>query len=282
MIRKNCEGDYISNLASMTTVEEIGKYHRDCSKIDCPVKFFFQEKVYYIFSIANFSKPEVYTTCRVPLTKEHRTTVYGKMVSFEYIPEKTDFNGHIIMFNPANGLVNEVVEALRWVGVNEGIGHYKSIGFGRFNITNFSEGSKLESPKIPKKGERGYRWKSISPFILAIEEQEKRTNGFSLLSELVIERATELINWGVIDKVTGLQLSEERIRFVYRPELVRRISLETGHRLLRLAGGVESVLQIDDNALGEADLEVINKSLYLGIGHWRECGFGRFEPKSEN
>lgn len=277
LIRKHCPQESFSYLIKLNSNKDVKEFHQGCPESDCPAKFFFQEDAHYIFSQVSFQDPEVHVTCKVPLSKDNKSTVYGHMVSFEFIPPDTPFEGHIILFGPLKVLRAEIREAMDWVGDNEGIGHHKSIGYGRFEISENTVESEIKLPSPPKEKDGVYWWRSTSPFILNVERPDKEMKVSLNFGDLIDERIEELVGLGFMATNGYVKLNQERITFVYNPEVVKRISFESGQYWLKMTGGVDSVLKLPGDALDNDTLELVNKVLYLGIGPWRECGFGRFE-----
>lgn len=281
LIELNCR-EHINELGKLHSYHEIQKFHSNCHD-NCPVKSFFDlQKTNSIFScgiLEEKSKYDMFT--RIALTKDTRSAAEGMIVNAECIPRGVEFQFSISLFEDAIDMVDELKDAIDLASQN-GIGRFKSIGFGRFNIETIDEKSveglvydnynKIESDN--SKAEIRFQ----TPLIFNDSEEAFDTKNLGdMFSTLLSKRYNEIC----VDRLTkSSSISSTEMRLI--PEFINRYSYETGRKDSRLSAGIGSQFWLEFDEITEDVRSQLAIGSSFGISLWSNCGFGAFSIENWN
>lgn len=275
LIELNCK-DNINKLKSLSSYQEIKKFHSNCSE-NCPVRHFFDvQKTNAVFSCGTLkgdSRYDLFT--RIALTKDSRSAAEGMIVNAECISEGVGFRFSISLFDDAIDTVDKLKNALDLASQN-GIGRFKSIGFGRFKIENIGE-TEVEDLVYHKVDEIESENSRVeigleTPFVFNNSKEAFDTKNLGdMFSALFNRRYTDIC---VDELVEPLSISSTEMRLI--PEFINRYSYEIGKKESRLSAGIESQFWLEFNELTENAKNQLAIGSLFGIGAWCNCGFGKF------
>ena len=270
LIQKYCTDEKIVKLKKMQNTESIVRFHRECKK-ECIVKEIYQNLDDIHCSFGEFQKKQFMTVTRISLDRNNKISSEGSIVNVECVKERSEFNFEIILFENMMTFENEIKEAVEYVGKYFGIGKFRSIGFGRFNVIKVITEDLTHFLEYDNHNYIDSNLISVfkTPFIFNI----KSMNENILIEEIcrsIYERYCEIIQEKVDRKIKIRNLVVEM-----KPEFIHRYSLEQAkieNRLVMEAGSIFKY-QIDNNKIQE-QIQIASR---FGIGEWRNCGFGRFD-----
>ncbi|RZB29450.1 MAG: hypothetical protein AEth_01085 [Candidatus Argoarchaeum ethanivorans] len=273
---------HINELGKLHSYHEIQRFHSDCHE-NCPVKSFFDtQKTNAIFScgiLKEKSKYDMFT--RIALTKDSRSAAEGMIVNAECIPSGVEFQFSVSLFDDAIDVVDKLTDAINLASQN-GIGRFKSIGFGRFDIERIDEKSvedlvycsydKLE----PDNSKVEIEFQTPLIFNNSKEAFDTKNSGH-VFSTLLNKRYNDIC----IDKMTkSSAISSTEMRLI--PEFINRYSYEIGRKESRLSAGIESQFWLEFDEITEDVKSQLAIGASFGIGLWCNCGFGIFSTGRRN
>ncbi|MGQ9609686.1 MAG: RAMP superfamily CRISPR-associated protein [bacterium] len=235
-------------------------FHKDCPE-NCPLKPLFFPPTR--FSFGHFDEKEankVYIHTRVGISRESCSAAQGALVSIEV--HKGDKFRFEIMY-PELGLEGFIKKGVELAGSRFGIGRFRSIGWGQFEVCSCD----YVKPNMPPRASK-YEFEFRTPYVLNGDSEEGE-----IIKEKLYKRlcdATPCIEVPQIENVKTQVTS-----FSY----VRRWSDEKGHKENRLVLDKGTKLEVSFSQ------DVAPEHLYIwqwGIGEWYEYGFGSFVAKVIN
>ena len=281
LIELNCK-EHINELKKLHSYHEIQKFHSDCQE-NCPVKYFFDlQKTNAIFScgiLKEKSKYDMFT--RIALTKDSRSATEGMIVNAECIPDGVEFQFSISLFDDAIDMVDKLEDAVGLASQN-GIGRFKSIGFGRFDIGKIDE-KNIEDLVYCSYDKLGPDNSKVeiefqTPLIFNKSKEAFDTKNLGdMFSTLLSKRYTEIC----VDKLTKFSLiSSTEMRLI--PEYINRYSYEIGRKESRLSAGIESQFWLEFDEITDDVKSQLAIGSSFGIGLWCNCGFGKFSTRHQD
>lgn len=280
LIELNCSK--ISDLKKLDTYEEIKKFHLNCPE-KCPVKTFFTEskpltesKTNSIFSSGTFNQTKYNLFTRIGLTKDSKTAAEGMIVNAECISTGVPFNFDICLFEEAVETIDALKEAIDLTSEN-GIGRFKSIGFGRFEAKSGDENSiddvvyqnvpslEADTSKIQLK------FKTPLIFKNSPEAFDSKNIGTSL-SNFFITRYNDIC----LDKLAK-PLNILSADMLWMPEFINRYSYEIGKRESKMSAKSGSQINLKFGNCNKETEDQLAIGSTFGIGLWNNCGFGLFD-----
>ncbi len=244
--------------------------------------FFDVHKTNAVFSCGTLkgdSRYDLFT--RIALTKDSRSAAEGMIVNAECISSGVGFQFSISLFDNAIDTVDKLKTALDLASKN-GIGRFKSIGFGRFKIKNVNEVDvedlvyhkvgEIESDN--SKVEIGLR----TPFVFNNSKEAFDTKNLGdIFSALFNKRYNDLCVDGMVEP---LSISSTEMRLI--PEFINRYSYEIGKKESRLSAGGWSQFWLEFDEMTEDAKNQLAIGSSFGIGAWCNCGFGVFSTRRWN
>ncbi len=277
LIRTRCPPELISHLRVLDDPEAIAQLHRDCPET-CPVKSFFARPPRIWFSFGEFDEKELdyRMMTRIGLSRETLSVSEGAIFTIEAITPDVPFSFEVSLLGVARAVVDDVIAAVKQVVEVGGIGGFRSIGLGRFDLVEEPEHTTLDERLYdamtgwPQAGERA-EMVFTTPFVLGSEMEPQALQGEVLACR--IAQAIDRVAVEAGHEGDGA-LPVGRVDVRLRPEFVGRFSFERGLRENQLVAwpgsslGFEWPETVDGDALALAAV--------LGIGEWNHWGFGRF------
>jgi len=269
LIQKYCTDKKIVELKKMQDSESIVRFHRECER-ECIVKEIYQNLDDISYSFGKFQKKQSMTVTRISLDRDNKISSEGSIVNVECIKEGSEFHFEIILFKNMMAIKNEIEEAVEYIGKYLGIGKFKSIGFGRFNVINVISEDLTHFLEYDSYNSIDLNLISVfkTPFIFNIKSMDENVL-IEEISNLIFERYCEIAQ----EKVDG-KIEIKNLIVEMKPEFIHRYSLEKSkieNRLVMEAGSIFRY-QIDNDKI-ERQIMIASR---FGIGEWRNCGFGRF------
>ena len=277
LIRTRCPQELIGRLRAFDDPEVIAELHRDCPEM-CPVKPFFARPPCVWFSFAEFDEEAVdyRMMTRIGLSRETRSVTEGAIFTIEAIVSGTPFTFEVILLGMAQTVTEDVVTAVKQVAAVGGVGGFRSIGLGRFELVDEPERTMLDERLYeamsgwPRAGEPA-QMTFTTPFVLGSGMEPQALQG-----EVMARRIAQAIDWVAAE--AGHEgdgaLPLERVDVRLRPEFVGRFSFERGLRENQLVAWPGSSLGFEWPETVDGDALVL--AAVLGIGEWNHWGFGRF------
>jgi len=277
LIRTRCPQELISRLRGLDDPKAIAEIHRDCQKT-CPVKPFFAQPPRVWFSFGEFDKEKVNyrMMTRIGLSRETLSVSEGAIFTIEAIVPGVPFTFEVILLGTAQAVAHDIVAAVQLVADVGGIGGFRSIGLGRFELVGEPKRTTLDERfyeamiEWPRAGERT-QMIFTTPFVLGSGMGPQDLQG-EILAHRITRAIDEVAAKAGHDVNKALPL--ERVDVRLKPEFIGRFSFERGLRENQLVAwpgsslGFEWPETVDENALAIAAV--------LGIGEWNHWGFGRF------
>jgi hypothetical protein len=289
LIQTKCSESYLAELVSRKSPTEIQKFHRSCPE-ECLIKEMAGEADWLpVFSFGEFKTDFARgLQHRVAIDRERRTVAVGKIVSIEVIPEGTEFQFSVAL--PGSALYGkaQLEQAVRDTGKWFGVGHHKSIGFGRFEVTRASESSLLseitrasaEASKLPS---------TLRLMLLSSMVLQTASNRFPLetgplgeaLGGALFERTAEVSKrFDLPIPLAPNPILPGQCRFSFRPDYIHRDSFEEGTRKNALVALPESWFDVSFTELTEPLCQQLAVAQVLGVGSWADVGFGRLRTEA--
>jgi hypothetical protein len=286
LIQTNCEESRLAVLGEKRLPRDIQAYHRACPE-DCVVRDLAGESDWLpVFSFGVFDKFVPDLRYRVSMDRERRTVAPGNLASVEVIPEGTAFRFSVVLTPAAFPWRQQFEQAVRDVGNWLGVGHYKSLGFGRFEvieIKSYSVASELgrirdEIRHLPKK----FGLMLSTPLVLenggVPMPLEGKALGEAILGALRGRAAGVQSRFRLPERSNDDSAVVEECAFSFRPDYVSRDSFEQGTRKNALVALAEG--RLDVSFAGVMDLlpHQLAVAQLFGVGPWADVGFGRLKP----
>jgi len=257
--------------------------HRTCT-LDCPVKPFFAESPLAWFSFGQFEGEEherYRFSTRIALARDAASVAEGAIVTIEAIRPGVPFAFSVTLLDGAQEMAAAVEEAVRLSGEIEGIGRFRSIGFGQFAV-----GKVERIPLAEALAQVQAEWKQMplespltltlaTPYLLSKGEERIPSFEYTALArrlEADMSHALEAVRYDAM-AVPHLQGAE----CVLRPEYISHFSYELGTREHYLVAweGSEFILHLD-KLEPEVSTCLAIASL-VGLGPESDLGYGRFK-----
>jgi len=276
LIRTRCPQTLIGRLRALDDPEAIADLHRNCSEM-CLVKPFFARPPRIWFSFAEFQEADYRMMTRIGLSRGTGSVSEGSIFTIEAVVPGVPFAFEVVLLGAAQAVADDVVAAVKQVAAVGGIGGFRSIGLGRFELVGEPERKTLNERLYeamvgwPRAGERA-QITFTTPFVLGSGMEPQALQGEVLAPH--IAQAIDRAATGAGYEGEGA-LPLERVDVRLRPDFVGRFSFERGLRENQLVAwpgsslGFEWPETVDGDALALAAV--------LGIGDWATWGFGRFE-----
>ncbi|MFH0774295.1 MAG: RAMP superfamily CRISPR-associated protein [bacterium] len=289
MLKDMIEREGCPHLAQLETEKnscKIRKIHLSCDR-KCSVKPFFLSPPQAFFSFGEFEPKEekkgfYSSSTRIAINRCHNSVSEGAMEKIEAIIPETPFQFSLTLFGESLEVSEEAKASIRMLADGTGLGRFKSIGYGRFKIVDvkekdFGEVVEEKTRKIKEIVEEKKRVQLLltTPLVLGDGENvHYPINEREVLGKKIGEDIKEGLK-GIIDEPLSFPIQE--VEACIRPDFISRFSYESGRRENRLVAWKDSRITFSVNRVEERQLEQLAVASLLGIGDWREWGFGRFE-----
>jgi hypothetical protein len=290
LIQTYCPAERIEQLKGMKDPVAVQEFHQDCQQ-DCPVRTFFipGQVVFSSGEFADLEPARSYTsTTRIALTREERIASQGRIVSVEQIAPPAEFMFRLSLFEGTKGLIEPVGKALSDVGQYVGVGRFKSVGMGKFvveerdtiltSLEDELENLLFRFRRIAERNGEKMRLSVATPLLMNGQNFLYGVNSSKLaqgLAQLLHDRAAECIEPSDAHRLEPASIARASVRAI--PEFVTRYSLESRQREGRLAIWVGSEFNLQLEGVNETTLLQLALAELLGIGEWRDWGFGRLK-----
>ena len=277
LIRTRCPPELLGRLRVLDDPEAIAELHRDCPET-CPVKSFFVWPPRVWFSFAKFGEEQLdyRMMTRIGLSRETHSVSEGAIFTIEAITPGVPFVFEVIVFGAAQTVADDAIAAVKQVADVGGIGGFRSIGLGRFELVSEPERTLLDERLHeamrgwPQAGERA-QMLFTTPFVLGSEMEPEDLQG-EILARRIAQAIDQVAAEAGYEGSGALPLEWVDVRL--RPEFIGRFSFERGLRENQLVAWPGSSLSFE---LPEAvDWDALAVAAVLGIGEWNHWGFGRF------
>lgn len=276
------------------TAERLAAIHR---APPCLVAPFFPSagelpNAYFSFGQFAAEQTSLYrSTTRIALERPFGSVSEGALVTIEAIAPNAAFDFEIVLFEETQGLEMELIDATHETAKRgEGLGRYRSIGYGQFEIDKVTrerfaerveDAEKVWEKTITSKEYDNKKTHHVSaqfesPYVLRGDGAlpSFQTDEFS--EYLRVQLQNVLRDAGM--DATMPPLSDARP--FLKPDFVSRFSYEIGSRSNRLVtregSGVEFSFAENEAAMQRA----LACASVLGIGEWNAWGFGKLIPAS--
>lgn len=290
MLKGMIERNGCPHLTRLEVEKDSGKIreiHLSCER-KCPARPFFLSPPQTFFSFGEFEeinkkeKREFYSSStRIAINRGHNSVSEGAMEKIESILPGTNFSFSITLFGECLEVGKEVEASIRMLADGTGLGRFRSIGYGQFKIVDIKERSfeeifeekreEIRKIEIEKKIQLLF----TTPLVLGDGEKiHYPINEKEVLGRKIGEDIKEGVN-GIIDEPAPFPI--EGVEALIRPDFISRFSYESGMRENRLVAWSDSKIILFIDGLNERQLEQLAVASFLGIGDWREWGFGRFK-----
>jgi len=275
LIRTRCPQELIGRLQMLDDPEAIAELHRGCPEV-CPVKSFFAQPLTVWFSFGEFEKVDYHMMTRIGLSRETHSVSEGAIFTIEAIVPGIPFTFEIILLGMAQTVTEDIVTAVKQVAEVGGVGGFRSIGLGRFELVDEPERTTLDEWLYeamvgwPQAGE----WAQMTfttPFVLGSEMGPQALQG-EVMARRIAQAIDRVAAEAGYEEDGALPL--ERVDVRLRPEFVGRFSFERGLRENQLVAWPGSSLGFEWPETVDGDALAI--AAVLGIGEWNHWGFGRF------
>lgn len=262
----------------------IGGIHRGCG-ISCPVKSFFSpsQVIFSFGKFDNMGEEKLQRTTRIAIEREKSSVSEGAIVNIETVPPETSFEFEVVLLGESLQFMEQIKKAVYTMAIGEGIGRYRSIGFGQFQIDRIEESelSQIIEKQLSEiqercNGKKGIKLILRTPLVLG--------DGQGIFfpvsnSKVFIERfcnaTAAKMKMLTITEKTLAQSDIKDVEMKIIPDYVHRFSYEIQNKENRLVAwpGSEIILHCE-----------MTRELYLqfaiiaitGLGEWSDWGFGRF------
>jgi hypothetical protein len=282
MVETHCDAEHMTALREDHPPAEV---HRACDRDECPVKPFFEPpSLCYSFSFAALDDAKRAVRARIGLERETASVAEGAIVMVDVVEPGSPFTASVTLWGPTASAEEGVIEAFHAVGVGEGIGGRRSIGFGQYAVEQVVRRSleeEVESQRPPPL-ERPYFLGCRSPLVLREFPpplSEGREQAGAWLSARLREAASRVGAGSDLGSAEEAMIVSAELRG--STEVISRFSYEQppGHeRLNALVAWPESHFVIDVPEGAVVDLEAcVAAASVIGIGEWYDSGFGRLE-----
>lgn len=273
---------HVDRALATTSIEQIGAAHRACENPHCPIKPFFPEphespRVWFSFGMFEpDNAARVYRAAtRIALERDKGSVAEGAILTIESIAPETPFTFRVTLFGEAVRLVDDVRWAVQATAETQGIGRFRSLGYGQFRVEKVQ----------------------VCAFEQLVAEAQTQWNATPVLAEFVtpyvIGRGdgkvlgtdrTELVHvlheqWQTTLRAVGLTAPALRdASLSLMPEYLSRFSYEQGGPQHRLVAWQGSRLTLEFAEQGTAVPTALAVVALLGLGEWGDCGLGQIRP----
>jgi hypothetical protein len=284
LIETNCPLGKLADLQGTDDPQRIASIHRECQE-PCVVKDFFTEPPRVWFSFASFDRDiseEYSSVTRIAISRDTGSVAEGGIFNIEAVNPGVGFRFEIILFDEALAAKVAVISAIEGIGEFAGLGGYRSLGFGTFRAAveqelDFAERVEEEILAQPVFDDR-LEIRFVTPFVLS-DGMEPQPLNSQAMAEMLSREIRQSNLTGIEEEVAPLPINRVDVRL--KPDFVGRFSYERGLRENRLVAWPDSslILYLDESA--ENASEQVAVAAVLGIGEWKEWGFGRFHVAEE-
>ncbi len=258
---------------------EISRIHSECH-LACPVKCFFAYPPIAYFSFGIFRPEDIERlSVRLGIERETASVAQGSIATLEGIPSGKHFTFEILLLGECINVLPFLETSIRMCGETEGIGRYRSVGYGKFKL------EKVEKTSFKNRIEPLLRDMDVmitnktvkmvfkSPFIIGNGMEMYPSKDVELINSIsrdLLESVNRISKYTTSLEITGAQ-------FNIKPDFISRFSYENGRRENRLVATQGSSLILHFKEISDILKEELSIATLLGIGEWSEVGFGRFE-----
>ena len=288
LIQTCCQERYIAELVTKKTSPEIQAYHRTCPE-DCPVRELAGERDWLpVFSFGHFPADSPHRMRhRIGINRELRTVAVGSVASIEVIPDGTEFSFSITLHASARRHRDQLERSVREVGDRVGLGRYKSVGMGRFEVAHVEEVSLATEFATVRSFASSFsatlRLRVVTHFVLQDEITTIPTDPDALgqaLAHALAFRTSEIKErFGLPLVTSAAPMAPRACRISFRPDYILRNSFEEGRRKNALVALPGSWLDVSFQSLDEPFLDQLATAQLFGVGPWADVGFGRLRAE---
>lgn len=289
LIQQHCSREKILSLRHHL-VPEVQRFHLEC-ETQCPVKVLFDPKQvvfsFGLFQGGNSESRDYRLITRIALTRDGRAVSKGRLVTVEQIAPQAELTTAIFLFEKAGGFTSLITQALSQIGEYVGIGRFKSVGLGRFEVKKNQVSSTelnevvqerlFQIEKVLSSSNGKLKLSVATPLVLG-EKSLLYSNQYQELGDnlarLFWERTSEVVQSPIDDFFSPVMIKVVSVEM--KPEFISRYSLENSQREGRLVLWPGSNFVIETKAFDQEALLQIAIGSILGVGEWREFGFGCF------
>jgi hypothetical protein len=213
----------------------------------------------------------------------------GKIVSIEVVPEGTEFQFSIALPPSALSHRNRFEQAVRHVGEWIGVGHYKSLGFGRFEVRAIStvslsgeiERLSAQARRLPQK----LRLTMQTPLVLDEGSNRLPLESSALpraFAQMLAVRTVEVAHrFDLPTAVVAEPVLPLECRVSFRPDYFSRNSFEEDTRKNALVALQKGWFDAPFAEVSEALCQQLAVAEVLGVGSWANVGFGRLRAETQ-
>lgn len=263
----------------------LGELHRACENPACPITPFFpapDAAPFVWFSFGKFDAAEparLYRAAtRIGLERATGSVAAGAIVTIESIAPDTPFTFSVTLFGDAMRLADDIEWAVQTAADTQGLGRFRSIGYGQFRMNQPAErirfAERVDGESTAWSAALAVHAKFATPYIIGVGDGKVVALDRKEFPSHIQSQAEKVLRAIGVD--TPLPVVDAMLTLT--PEYVSRFSYEAGGPQHRLAAWEGSALTL---SLARSDAETpraLAALSLLGLGEWRECGFGRIEP----
>jgi hypothetical protein len=286
LIQTHCTEAYLAQLIRKKSAVEIQQFHRECSE-DCVVKYLAGETDWQpIFSFGRFpEKVQLGLLHRIGKDRERGAVAEGRIVSIEAVPEGTEFEFTVALSASLVPHSKQLEAAIREVGQLMGVGHYKPLGLGRFEVISIERldlAGEIQRTQRELSGmPASIRLGLDTPLIIENGGRPLSTQGRALAEELarwLAQRTAEVRDrFGLTQLAATEPVAPEHCTLTFRPDYISRQSFEEGQRKNALVALPGSYLKVQFSQPSPALEQQLAVSHLFGVGPWADVGFGRLK-----
>jgi hypothetical protein len=261
----------------------IGELHRACENPACPIKPFFPDGAPLAwFSFGLFDAPDparpYRAATRIALERETGSVAEGAIITIESIAPDTPFTFSVTLFGEAMRVSDDVEWAVEATARTQGIGRFRSIGYGQFRVEKservaFAE--RVERERTNWREAEKVSAEFATPYVIGTGDGKVEGLNRQAFAQTIQAQASDTLRAIGVD--SPVQFSDAALTLT--PDYVSRFSYEQGgpqHRLVAWQGSrlVLTLAHADEEAR-----RALAAIALLGLGEWRECGFGQIAPE---
>lgn len=286
LIQTSCSERYLTDLLTKKSTPEIQQFHRSCPE-ECLLHDFAGGQDWLpIFSFGEFKADFARgLQHRVAIDRQWHTVATGKIVSVEVVPERTEFQFSITLPISATKHKTEIEQSVRHVGRWIGLGRYKSIGFGRFEVERVEESflsKELDRVRASFDGiGTNFRLRVLTHLVLHERSMQIPLEGNALgeaLGQILADRTSEIMERFDLPGVAPLSsVVPNACRISFRPDYISRNNFEEGQRKNALVALPGSWLDVSFDQADQGLYYQLAVAEVLGTGPWADVGFGRLK-----
>lgn len=271
---------HVDKALAARSVEQIGAAHRACADPQCPIKPFFPDadespRVWFSFGLFDAPEPaRLYRAAtRIALARDKGSVAEGAIVTIESIAPDTPFSFRVTLLGEAMRLADDVAWAAQATAETQGIGRFRSIGYGQFRVEQVRRAEFAQEI-----AEARQQWESapisaefVTPYIIG--QGDGKVAGVNRAEFIETVRAQLQTTLRAVGVATTLELRDAALSLT--PEYLSRFSYEAGapqHRLVAWQGSGLALEFAPNDADAQTALAIVSR---LGLGEWGDCGFGQ-------